>query len=79
MVLLLDNNALKTAIFQLASVAALVVKFYGHQSPCFIHVIKPTYPYFEHTKDEPDISKDAQGKGHIPVTAVLRTPCTSIF
>ena len=67
----------KTAFYNLLQLIQLFSESFGHPSLCFIHVIKPDHPYFEHTKYEPDTSRHAREKWGVKIVLDFRTPCTS--
>ena len=67
----------KTAFYNLLQLIQLFSESFGHPSLCFIHVIKPDHPYFEHTKYEPDTSRHAREKWGVKIVLDFRTPCSS--
>ena len=40
-----------------------------------MHVKKPDHPYFQHTKNEPDILSHARKKWGVKITVDFQSPC----
>ena len=73
----MQTEKVKKAVFlNILQLILPVPDSFGHQSTCFIHVIKPDHPYFQHTKYEPDTSRHAREKWGVKIVLDFRTPCS---